>query len=242
MKVLETQDLTKTFGGLVAVNGVSMHVGQGEIVGLIGPNGAGKTTLLNAIAGLNPPTSGKVHFFGKDTTGLPPEKMCRLGLSRTFQIPRPFPKLTALENVKVAAIFGQSREKVKDPVEYCKGLLDYVEFPLSPGIVSEELNTVQLKRLDLARALASSPRLLFLDELAAGLSEGELFDLMDIIRKIRDSGVSILLVEHIMQLVMGLCDRLVCIQFGTKIAEGPTLEVARDPNVAKAYLGADHQC
>lgn len=242
MKVLETQDLTKTFGGLVAVNGVSMYVNQGEIVGLIGPNGAGKTTLLNAMAGLNPPTAGKVHFFGKDTTGLPPEKMCKLGLSRTFQIPRPFPKLTALDNVKVAAIFGQSREKVKDPVEYSKGLLDYVEFPLSSGIVSEELNTVQLKRLDLARALASSPRLLFLDELAAGLSEGELVDLMDIIRKIRDSGVSILLVEHIMQLVMGLCDRLVCIQFGTKIAEGPTLEVARDPNVAKAYLGAEHQC
>jgi len=242
MNILETQDLTKTFGGLIAVNNVSMHVEQGEIVGLIGPNGAGKTTLLNAIAGLNPPTSGKVLFLGNDTTGIPPEKMCRLGLSRTFQIPRPFPKLTALENAKMAAIFGSGRHRVKDPEKHCRELLDYVEFPLSHWTVSQELNTVQLKRLDLARALASSPKLLFLDELAAGLTEGELLDLMQIIRKIRGSGVSILLVEHIMQLVMGLCERLVCIQFGTKIAEGPTLEVAQDPNVAKAYLGADHVC
>ena len=242
MKVLETQNLTKEFDGLVAVNNVSMHVGEGEIVGLIGPNGAGKTTLLNAVSGLNPPTSGKVLFFGTDTTGLSPEKMCKLGLSRTFQIPRPFPKLTALENVKVAAIFGKSGDKVQDPARRSRELLDYVEFPVDPGVVSEELNTVQLKRLDLARALASSPKLLFLDELAAGLTEGELVDLMEIIRRIRKGGVSILLIEHIMQLVMGLCDRLVCIQFGTKIAEGPTLEVARDPNVAKAYLGADHQC
>lgn len=242
MNVLETQDLRKVFGGLTAVNNVSMHVGEGEIVGLIGPNGAGKTTLLNAISGLNPPTSGKVFFLGTDTTGLPPEKMCRLGLSRTFQIPRPFPKLTALENVKVAAVFGKTHHKEKAPVRRSRELLDYVEFSIDPRVVSEELNTVQLKRLDLARALASSPKLLFLDELAAGLSERELLDLMEIIRKIRDSGVSILLVEHIMQLVMGLCDRLVCIQFGNKIAEGPTLEVARDPRVAKAYLGADHKC
>lgn len=242
MNILETQGLTKVFGGLVAVSNVSMHVGEGEIVGLIGPNGAGKTTLLNAISGLNPPTSGKVYFLGTDTTGLAPEKMCRLGLSRTFQIPRPFPKLTALENVKVAAIFGRRHNKTKDPVKSSRELLDYVEFSVKPEAVSEELNTVQLKRLDLARALASSPKLLFLDELAAGLSEGELVDLMKIIRKIRDSGVAILLIEHIMQLVMGLCDRLVCIQFGNKIAEGPTLEVARDPKVAKAYLGADHKC
>jgi branched-chain amino acid transport system ATP-binding protein len=242
MKVLETQNLTKVFGGLVALNDVSMHVGDGEIVGLIGPNGAGKTTLLNAMSGLNPPTSGKVLFLEADTTGLAPEKMCRLGLSRTFQIPRPFPKLTALENVKVAAIFGNSQNKEKDPGRRSRELLDYVEFSVNPEVVSEELNTVQLKRLDLARAIASAPKLLFLDELAAGLSEGELIDLMKIIRKIRDSGVSILLVEHIMQLVMGLCDRLVCIQFGNKIAEGPTLEVAQDPKVAKAYLGADHKC
>ncbi len=164
-----------------------------------------------------------------------------MGLSRTFQIPRPFPKLTALENVKVGAVFGKHRDSVKPPLQYCKELLDYVEFPLPGRVVSERLNTVQLKRLDLARALASSPKLLLLDELAAGLTQRELFDLMEIIKKIRASGVTILMVEHIMQLIMGLCDRLVCIQFGMKIAEGLTKEVATDPAVTKAYLGAGHR-
>jgi len=237
--VIETENVTKRFGGLVAVNEISMRVNEGEIVGLIGPNGAGKTTFLNALAGLNPPTSGRVKMFNQTTTGLPPEKMCRLGLSRTFQIPRPFPKLSVLDNVKIAAIFGNRNLKNQDPTQLSRKMLEYVEFPAEENVISESLNTVQLKRLDLARALASDPKILFLDELAAGLTEGELTDIMELIKKIRESGISILMVEHIMHLIMGLCDRLVCIQFGTKIAEGPTLEVAQDPKVTKAYLGGE---
>ena len=237
MIVLETNNLTKKFGGLTAVNAVSMTVNQGDIVGLIGPNGAGKTTFINAISGLNPPTSGTVKMFGKETTSLAPEKMCRLGLSRTFQIPSPFPKMTAIESVMTATIFGNTAGKVADPMVHSREMLQFVEFPLEETVVAEQLNTVQLKRLDLARALASSPRLLFMDEMASGLSEGELKDIMRIIRKISEKGISILMIEHIMQLIMAVCNRLLCIQFGTKIAEGPTEEVANDPKVSRAYLG-----
>jgi len=237
MIVLETKDLTKQFGGLTAVNAVSMHINEGDIVGLIGPNGAGKTTLVNALSGLNPPTSGKVITFGMETTGFAPEKMCRLGLSRTFQIPMPFPKMTVLENVMTATIFGNKSGRIKDPVKHSRDQLKFVDFPIDEDTVSEQLNTVQLKRLDLARALASQPKLLFLDELASGLSEGELVDMMQLILKVRDRGITILMIEHIMHLIMNLCNRLLCIQFGTKIAEGPTEEVANDPKVAKAYLG-----
>jgi branched-chain amino acid transport system ATP-binding protein len=237
MKVLETQEVTKQFGGLTAVNAVSMHINEGDIVGLIGPNGAGKTTLVNAIAGLNPPTSGEVIMFGERTTGKRPEQMCRRGLSRTFQIPIPFPKMTVLENVMTAAIFGNKQGVITDPVAHSRKMLEFVEFPIDEDTISEQLNTVQLKRLDLARALASHPKLLFLDELASGLSEGELKEIMALIRKIQDQGITILMIEHIMQLIMSLCNRLVCIQFGTKIAEGTTDEVANDPKVTKAYLG-----
>ena len=237
MIVLETQNVTKQFGGLTAVNEVSMTVNQGDIVGLIGPNGAGKTTFINAISGLNPPTSGKVKMFGENTTGLAPEKMCRKGLSRTFQIPSPFPKMTALESVMVSTIFGNDPGTIKDAVEHARKMLEFVEFPMPEDTISEQLNTVQLKRLDLARALSSNPKLLFMDELASGLSEGELTDIMRIINKISEKGISILMIEHIMQLIMAVCNRLVCIQFGTKIAEGTTTEVANDPKVTKAYLG-----
>ncbi len=237
MIVLETKELTKQFGGLTAVNAVSMHINEGDIVGLIGPNGAGKTTLVNAIAGLNPPTSGQVFMFGERTTGKPPEKMCRRGLSRTFQIPIPFPKMTVLENVMTASIFGNKPGAIKDPAAHSRQMLEFVDFPIDEDTISEQLNTVQLKRLDLARALASQPRLLFMDELASGLSEGELKDIMKLILKIRDQGITILMIEHIMQLIMNVCNRLVCIQFGTKIAEGDTKAVASDPAVTKAYLG-----
>nr|NIS71273.1 ATP-binding cassette domain-containing protein [Pseudomonadota bacterium] len=231
--------VTKRFGGLVAVNDVSMHIEEGEVLGLIGPNGAGKTTLLNAIAGLDPPTSGSVYFFEEETTGLSPQAMCHRGLSRTFQIPQPFPKMTALENVMVAAIYGNHKGSIRDPERHSREQLEFVEFPMPENTISESLNTVQLKRLDLARALASSPKVVMLDELASGLTEGELEDLMAIIRKVRDRGITIFIIEHIMKFIMSLCDRLVVLQYGNKIADGPTREVAADPKVGEAYLGVE---
>ena len=196
--------------------------------------------MINAIAGLNPPTSGKVKLFDEDVTGMTPERLCRRGMARTFQIPRPFPKLSVRENVLIASTFGNRRGVIKDHISHSRAMLEFVEFPKSEETISESLNTVQLKRLDLARALASSPRVLFLDELAAGLTEGEISDIIRIIRKIKAKGITILMVEHIMQLIMSLCSRLVVLQFGNKLAEGPTQDVARDPRVAEAYLGRGH--
>lgn len=239
MLVLETKDITKRFGGLLALDKVSIQVEKGEIHGLIGPNGSGKTTFLNAVAGMDPPTSGSVSFYGEETKSLSPEEMCHRGLSRTFQIPRPFPKMTALENVMVSAVFGRGRNKSSDAVLHAREQLEFVEFNMPEGTISESLNTVQLKRLDLARALASSPKMLLLDELACGLTETEIDDLMRIIRKISKKGTTILIVEHIMQVIMNLCDRLTVLNFGKTISQGPTKIVAHDSKVIEAYFGSE---
>ncbi len=235
--MLRTKELTKNFGGLTAVNHVSIEVGKNEIVGLIGPNGAGKTTLLNSIAGTYRPSSGQTLFNDEETTGAPADVMCRKGLSRTFQIPIPFPKLTAIENVMVGAVFGADHSHRKSPRQRAEEALEFVCFPLSMDEPAERLNAVQLKRLDLARALACGPKLLLLDELASGLTPAELEDMMGLIRQIRERGVTIVIVEHIMQVIQGICDRVFVLQYGTKIAEGSTVEVLHNPTVIEAYLG-----
>ncbi|MDZ4133732.1 MAG: ABC transporter ATP-binding protein [Dethiobacteria bacterium] len=238
--ILEAKSVSKRFGGLKAVNNISLQVNEGEIYGLIGPNGAGKTTFLNCVAGDYRPESGsKIIFQGKDITGSRPDLICQAGIARTYQIVRCFPKMTVLENVLVGAVFGNT-SKLKNPIEKAKELLEYVEFPADHDVLAENLNTVQLKQLELARALSTDCSLLLLDEVAAGLTPSELNNITVLIRKIRDSGVTIIIVEHLMRLIMSICDRIFVMNFGEKLNEGNPKDIMQCDKVASAYLGDNY--
>ncbi|MBA3875814.1 MAG: ABC transporter ATP-binding protein [Anaerolinea sp.] len=240
MAILEISGVTKRFGGLTAVDNVTFSVEANEIFGLIGPNGAGKTTLLSCLAGDLRPNGGTVRLDGRDTTGLPADRMCRLGVGRTFQIPRPFPHMSVFDNVVVAAAFGDPKIQRDQVARRALDMIEYVEFPRPVTTLASHLNAAQLKRLDLARALASGPRLLLLDELAAGLTPGELTSIATLLRRIRGDGVTIVMVEHVMRLIMELCDRLSVLHYGELIAHGDAATVARDDLVREAYLGQSY--
>jgi branched-chain amino acid transport system ATP-binding protein len=232
--LLEVQNLTKFFGGVCAVNGLSFGVNDG-ILGIIGPNGSGKTTTFNLIAGVYKPTRGVVTFNGKQITGQPSYKVCKLGIARTFQLIKIFGSMSVFENVLVGATFGRQRSQVtrEATLDVLKstGLADKAESSMST------LTLLDKKRLEIARALATKPRLLMLDEPAGGLSPAEVDDLMRLIREIAKGGVAVLLIEHVMKAAMGISDRMIVLNEGKKIAEGSPDEVARSQEVIDAYLG-----
>ena len=238
MSILTVEGLDKTFGGLKALSGVSFSVKKGEILGVIGPNGSGKTTTFNMISGYHRPTSGKVFFQGREIHRLPTHKICHLGIGRTFQVVKPLGRMTVLDNVIAAAYsrvgtHHKAREEALKAIDFC-GLMPVKD------VLAKALPIAGRKRLEITRAMATRPELLLLDETAAGLNPSELVEAIDLIRKIRANGTTIIIIEHIMHVIMTISDRIHAINFGQTIAEGTPQEVAANQAVIEAYLGTDY--
>ena len=236
--ILSAEGITKDFRGLRALDKVSFSAEEGEITAIIGPNGAGKSTLFNVIAGDLPPTEGDVRFGGSSIVGLSPDKVCRRGISRTYQTVRPFLGLSVRDNLRVPLLFGRQHPLASGEVEEeVKRLLAFVHMEVSPDRKADKLIPLERKRLELARALATNPRVLLLDEIIAGLSPTETLEMMETIRAVNQQGVSVLLIEHVMKAVMGLSNHVVVLHHGEKIAEGTPEYVTNDEQVIRAYLG-----
>ncbi len=237
--VLEVKNVTKHFGGLVAVKDVTVSVRKGEILGLVGPNGAGKSTLLNIISGVYKPNNGEVFFNNENITSLSLNSICKKGIAKTFQHPQSFPGLCACEGVMISALHGNGHKpSLKEARHEAKECLSKVGFPESKlNVPLKNLNTIELRRTQLARALASRPDLLLLDELTTGLTPTEGEEAIRLIRQIRDEGITIMMIEHVMRIIMNVSDRIVVLDNGEKIAEGSPKEVGSDERVISSYLG-----
>ena len=240
MRLLEGQDVTKYFGGLAAVSHVDLHVDQGEIVGLIGPNGAGKTTLFNLISAALPLKSGEIRFKGQKLNGLKPHQICKMGIARTFQQTKIFADMPVFQNVLVGASFGSpTRISSADAATEASQALEFVGLSAMSAVPAKDLTLVNQKRTELARALATKPDLLLLDELMAGLNPTEIAEAMELVTKIRDKGITIFMVEHVMKAIMGICERIMVLHHGEKIAEGTPQEIAANKTVIEVYLGEE---
>jgi branched-chain amino acid transport system ATP-binding protein len=238
MPILEGEGVTKYFGGLAAVSGVDFHVDRGEIVGLIGPNGAGKTTLFNIISAALTPRPGVIRFRDKKITGLKPYQICRMGIARTFQSVKVFASIPVFDNVRLGSFFGtEARMSAAESAREVEELLDFVGLTAMKTTLARDLTLVNQKRLEVARALATKPELLLLDELMAGLNQTEVAQAMELVTSIRDKGVTIFMIEHVMKAIMGVCDRIMVLHHGVKIAEGTPQEVATSRTVIEVYLG-----
>lgn len=235
--LLSVREITKRFGGLQALTDVSFELPEGQIMGLIGPNGAGKTTLFNVINGVYPANQGQVFFLGEDVTGAKTYEMARRGLARTHQIVKPLNELTVRENVIVGACFGREGHGLGKAGEIADEVLDFVGLNSRSDQLAASLNVAQKKRLEMARALAARPYLLLLDEVLAGLNPSEIAEMVETVRKIRDQGVTIIMIEHVMHAVMNVSDRMIVLDFGKQIAEGTPGEIQNNPRVIEAYLG-----
>ena len=236
--MLDCIDVSKEFGGLKALKAVNFIVNENEIAGLVGPNGSGKSTLLNVISGMYKPNSGLVKFLNEDISKLPPHQICARGITKTSQTVQSFIEMTALENVYVGALFGRKAEDDFDSLNKAKELLDFVGLGKDKfNVPAKNLNVIELRRVQLARALATSPKLLLLDELLTGLTPKESDEAIALIKRINKQGVTLLIVEHVMRVIMGLCGRVAVLHHGEKICEGNPKEVCNDENVIKVYLG-----
>ena len=238
MQILKVENLTKEFGGLRAVDALSLSIEKGQILGLIGPNGAGKSTAFNCIAGVYPPTAGNIFFNGKSINNQKPWNLCKDGLARTFQIVKPFASKSVLYNVMVGSFATNDHRHVAE--EKALAVLESLNFAENKDLRAGNLTIADRKRLEIARALATEPQLLLLDEVMAGLRPSEVDEMVEILKTLRDSGITIFVIEHIMRAIMALSDHIVVIQFGKKIAEGTPTEITNNEQVIKAYLGEDY--